>query len=676
MRALRCLAPRGKSCAAALFAAGILLTACRTAKQDTDGHLDRPMVASSFEIRESRQGSRSSTRPEGRLVDYESQITVLVDRDELARTIGVTGGTDPSLGTSEVSRLDREIAELQQQLAVVDELRPVLETILEAERAAARYFERDATTERLAQEDPDWREMSEKQLEVVNQLDRLAQIHVNYSSFEGEHDWDAEPEEGSAEGERVVQANMEHDELYRRMAPPPRETGGRRTYDAAAVAEVLDQTSELLRERVAGIERAVLEKAPKATLEMEAHLVRDRPLEVTISPYTIVEGVGRGKKSSRVGLPGEEDLARVQAGYEAHAELAEALNELGDLARDDERLEQVQEQLLDTLGRAGRKLLEDLEADLDALLARQEPELADLQEQAEDIRKEVRALARAVRDLRDTAPRLAPPTLAERALEMLDLLRGNQLRGKVEELVASLGGTLEQASGELRTVLETTRADLRQSLQDLGNELAELPGASSLAQISSSLEKLHALANMRSFGDLEPTKVTGKPFSLAVAQDGSVDLADTPAEQGDQLHLKYRVVANPEAPEKEQRDYRASDLLEVRKFGWYTTFASQILFYDRLDDGSSTFRAAPGICYNLHYRPEAAETFFDVVAPGIGLSVAAPSFEDGTELAVGLQLTLLNDLLQTGYAYNISVDDDNLMFYFGLDLVQTFQTIH
>jgi hypothetical protein len=197
---------------------------------------------------------------------------------------------------------------------------------------------------------------------------------------------------------------------------------------------------------------------------------------------------------------------------------------------------------------------------------------------------------------------------------------------------------------------------------------------------------------MQSFGDLKPGKITRRPLSLDKAQDGLVQLKQTPAQRGDQLEITYTVKTKSKSPEaapdaedpvepqdpeesEDEREYRASTLLDVRTFGFYTTLKSQILFYNRLNDGSSTFSAAPGISYNLHYLPESNQECWDAIAPGFGLSVSAPNFENGTELALGAQLTFINDMIQTGMAYNLSVDDDHWMYYVGFDLIGVFQAI-
>ena len=240
----------------------------------------------------------------------------------------------------------------------------------------------------------------------------------------------------------------------------------------------------------------------------------------------------------------------------------------------------------------------------------------------------------------------------------------------IAQLAEALNTIPAGTDGAIKTLLEDTKVQLQKEQGALIDVLKDVPGVGGLA---SAFTALQAAARIQGFGNLKPGRITSNPIDLRIAEVGVVDLNQTAAESGDRLEVTYRLTKNPNSSADQQRTYTGHSSLDVRKFGYYTTLKSQIVFYDRLHDGLSTYSAAPGISYNLHYRPECAQDFFDVLAPGVGVSVSAPNFDGGTELAVGGHVTLFNDMLQMGYAYNISVETNNEMFFFGLDLISVFQ---
>lgn len=654
--------------------AAALLVACSTT-QDTK-HADGPKSLSrSFAVLETRRGSEETKEPRSTLVDYESEILVQPDRDALVRALGARSESDTELRSEKVAELDARIDSLRRNLEVVRKLTPIVEEIADYERDAGAFYA-DIEEGVEIQALPGWKNLNEQRRSVIDALDTLTRIYVSESRFDGAIDWDYDPgdvpEEAILEDpmlQMLEKANPEHDRLYATMAPPL--DGEPARYDAVEVTRVLNRTTKLVRDRIAELEEAILAKAPKAELEMEASIVRDdKRLPITIAPYTIVQGVDRGKKAPRVGLPSREDIERVREEYEAYDELADALNDLAEIAGDSERLDELRDGLKKALRSAAEALADGLESDLDAILEETDEGLADVRDTARTLRSEIRSLVERARALRDQDDLEA---LLDGARALVDELRGDGVKAALAAFVEALEGVPETLSEGARALVD--RAQLRATTEwrSLVEALAGDRATAPLAELFSSLQALADLANARSFGDIEAGKITRRPFSIATARDGQIQLASTPAKSGDQIEISYRLVDDPKAKPEDRVEYVGATYLDVRKFGYYPTLKSQLLFYDRLHDGLSSFRAAPGLSYNLHYRPEDGQAFHDVVAPGLGISVSSPSFDDGAEIAVGLQLTLFNDMLQLGYAYNISVDEDQEMFYFGLDLIGAYQ---
>lgn len=634
------------------------LAACRSTHPAADG--PQPF-SRAFEAYETRRGSDSTGKPKTTLIDYDSEILVRPDRGRLAAVAGLGGASTPSA----------EIARAQERLADVGRIEAVLSSIAQYEEESQRFFTDDFAEGMVLQDDARWRSLTEKQLEIVVSLKNLVYIYLNQTRYDGKWNWSASDPAamGIAESE-VPEAFASVDPLYRKLSPTAD------TFDPAEVTKLVNETTRALRERIAELERAILQDSPKATLEMEAALLRNKErLPVSITPYTIVEGVGRGEKSQRVGIPSQEDVERVQKEYEAYSELADSINELVEIAGDKEKLKELRDGILNALRTLAENLGNGLEAELKELI--ETPELAAVRADAEAVLAELEAVLGAVRELRDGASSSDPITLSNDAITVLARIRDGGLQTKLATLVAGLGA-LPATLPETARALAASVASLAEAeATQLEAALANQPAAGSVANLYASLRKLSSLAELRSFGDLEGGKITRRPFALDQAPDGLVNLADTPAESGDVLELKYEVNVDLEggAAGAKPEEYHGAQFLDVRKFGFYSTYSAQVIFFDRLNDGSSSYRAAPGVAYNLHYRPEGAQKLYDFLGPGIGLSVSAPSFENGTELAVGLQATLFNDIVQAGYAYNISVGSDPWMFYFAFDLIASFQAI-
>lgn len=626
----------------------------------------RKTIAKSFDVREIRRGSDIEGRPRSTLIDYEAAMVFRPRRSDLASAIAVGLETNTSLSRSEVAAINSKIDQTSDALKAIDGMRSLVEQLTDYETQVVAFYARNLAPTTLVQDDKTWQKLKELQGNIVARLVDLSTTYVSFRLHEGQLRREALPEDAEDEIDRIYT-------LMSPSLPPGAPSGTSQGFAPEEVAKYLNQTTALLTERLQSLADLVLKKSPQATLDMEAHLLRgEEKLPVTISPYTIVEGLGRGSKSPRIGIPSKQDLQKVQASYERYQQLSASINELRDLANDKEQLRALKIDLKATLGAAVRKLQQGLQKQVDLIIDAESGTIGSIQTTAKIVREDLRELRAAWEAFADDVPTDAA-LLAKAVSDLLSQLQQGSLRANLTELGQALSELPENLEVDVADTLKEARFQIETEKRALLDAFEGLPASGSMATAFSSLSALRAIARAQTFGDLVPGAITSNPIDLRIAEDGVVDLNQTPADSGDQLEVIYTLTKNPSGREQDRRQYTATESLDVRKFGYYSTLKSQILFYDRLSDGSSTYSAAPAISYNLHYRPEASQGFFDIVAPGIGVSVSAPNFENGTEIAVGAQVTLFNDVVQVGYGHNISVDQDNGMFYFGLDLIGVFQ---
>jgi hypothetical protein len=355
----------------AVLLTGLVLGACRSSERDKSS--DQPQsFARAFEVYETRRGSDDTEQPDWTLVDYDSDILVRPDRVLIAEAITTDPAPAPGVTADAVSL---RVAAIEEQLAEIDGLDRTLRLIAEYERESADFFTNDFDEGRILSDDASWKKVLDKELQVIEHLATVAEVFVSQTEYDGRR-----PDRDALQfgPDDVVPEDVETDVLayqdavsavYDRMAPPTNagavdEFGldvpaERDTFDPAEVTRVVNETTALLRDRITELEVAVLKRAPKADVEMEAALLRgSERLPVSIAPYFLVEGVGRGDKPARIGIPSKADIARVQKGYEAYGELSDSINELAKIAGDKEKRKEFRDAALDALETFAKDLAE------------------------------------------------------------------------------------------------------------------------------------------------------------------------------------------------------------------------------------------------------------------------------------------------------------------------------
>jgi len=640
------------------FLALLASTGCSSPPTKPGDEQEKPQtvtsLARSFTIHESRRGSGTTQAVEDVKVDYDSEIVVKPDRAALAR-IGAVNSTPVAASSTDLQR----------------ELGLTLEEIEAYTRAASLAADSERAPGVAIADDPTWAESARRELALVRRMQRLTIAIVSEKYSFADSRWADGTSPGvEASSEKYEKAGEELGALQGRLG---RVVNGELFVDSAALSIEINEAMELQRRKLDALEKAAEEKAVEYDLSVTAELLRGQePYPVSVAPYSLVEGQTRGGKSRRVSLPAGPDLERLEAEYPVVEEFARSINRTLELVRDQAKFAAALKELGASLDAYAKKAKERLDAKIAEAVDAPQPEVGEVRKAAKDAQAAIEKLSEEVRTLVAGASQMRSPAVLRAASNIENLVR-DELGKALEELKAKIKAVDLTPLPPFVPALEALVVD---ELEEIAEAVKGTAFGASLGGLIGSVRNMQVLANSQGFGALKPGNVTRKPFAIDKAPDGVIQLANSPAEADDVLRITYELAPKAAADGKDVTVWRESTLLDIRKFGFYTTYGSQVLFADRIGDGSSRYQAAAGLAVNLHYRPETARTFFDVVAPGIGICVAAPSFENGVELAVGLQATVFNDTIQAGYLYDISVEDDPWAFYFGLDLIQAFRKLN
>ncbi|MFA5790579.1 MAG: hypothetical protein WC976_05935 [Caldisericia bacterium] len=123
---------------------------------------------------------------------------------------------------------------------------------------------------------------------------------------------------------------------------------------------------------------------------------------------------------------------------------------------------------------------------------------------------------------------------------------------------------------------------------------------------------------------------------------------------------------------------------ELTKYGWYTSPGGGVVFISRVKDapGVTPIRgqSSPAATWMLHYRSWPKNTNDDgfsegimgVLKPGFGFHTSTLHFDSakGIEVGTGFTFTLLNDLIQCGYGWNINATENKDYWYIGFGILK------
>lgn len=652
-----------------------LIAACgSTQRTQRDG-----VMADAFTYAEKSPQSSGYAPLDRRLIDYESTVLVEPDAEKLRKVLGARG---PAVQSESVESKQAGIEFLTQTLT------PSLEGLVDLQRRSQKALEAPVRANEALSDDADWRAIAQEQLATVKMLETLVHLEVSSELFEGRWDPKVDLADAPLSEVEMESAVDRINSIYARLSPQANE------FAVPAITELTNELHARLLERLGELERALDENTPQ--VGMEATLVRgDQRLPISIEPYSRVEGVGRGAKSKRVGIPNKQDMERVRKAYDEYAKLAKSIEELRKIANDKRALAAARAKLVEQIRARLKSACASIRSELDKLAS--EPAFASVQAAVAKLIADTTRIADAVERLGNGAQANDGKAVATAASDLIELIGTLDVVGDLDRLVKALEQLENALPAAAKQLSKSAREILGNEWKKLLDDLANDPATAPIGGLIAAMKQLKVYAELPGFGGLEPSKPILRRFELADAPVGVVQLDATPAESGDVLELRQTLHIGPPpangsnaegltdavanagaagAAPADVREFSSTRNLEVRKYGLYTTFNAQLVFYDRLHDGSTSFAAAPGVYYNFHYRPERWTNFFDTVAPGLGFHVSTPSFEDGTEIAVGVQATFLNDVLQIGYARNLSVDDEPEMFFLGFDLIEAYRAMN
>lgn len=323
---------------------------------------------------------------------------------------------------------------------------------------------------------------------------------------------------------------------------------------------------------------------------------------------------------------------------------------------------------------------------------------------------EVRAAKLVIEDTRAAiAGLLAVPTLLEghsvtQPAQVVELFTSAQdAIGNAENAIRDIGTNLDTVITGLAAIAEgldeasrnqESRAEARESL------LAQGPNTlGALNELQSFLEQgyprvwasikagvtavINGRTELRLASELDLPPLDPNVLSRGLDQivDADVLVGDTPADRGDQVVVFVELVRAAEGGEEEAVLWSRRKLQVVRR-GLSDTVDAHLIFANRSsepggDVSETNFEASPSASWTLHDRmledrPDAESwaSAWNTIDPGLGINVAALSFEDSVEVGAGAHVSFFGDLVQAGYGWNLNVDDDRGYWSLGIGLVE------
>lgn len=357
-----------------------------------------------------------------------------------------------------------------------------------------------------------------------------------------------------------------------------------------------------------------------------------------------------------------------------------------------------------------RAALQTATADQRSLLEKTVSEAEALQSRARDLRTTLAGLVVSVKTLKSslteaseqdpTAQLVALLTIAQAGADLASGELFRSFRAELElwsKAVQSLQGQVE----EIRTSAE----DLPEKLQDEVTEVLEQAAEDQLGALKTHLAELRTAASQVG-GQLKDfvASLKGAP-ALAVALDvpppdtsfrvAFQEIKDTwldirtlnPRAEDDIVVLRawlYSMKPSEDDPEKLVEDEELdSDLQQLRllRFGWYSNPGVGVVYMSSVNDlaqgedgeAKQTRAFAPQISWLLRHRawrtptPDPAPFHFQPRwwhSVSLGLHTLSLDLDNDNqqELGLGVSLSLLNNFLQIGGGWDVSLDDEPYVF--------------
>ncbi len=687
----------------------LTIAACRTVSPPSPPDQSDTGLAQTLSVEErthdGEQNAIDSQRHLGPL-DYRSRVRIDPDREKLRQLAAGSTQSDAIAAES-----DQEAQELVETRRLIDSLQDYvrLSRRVDADVQAMRSQGLEASRREIEA----LKDAVRQRAEVTERLIRvLSSALEDYARSEGLR-LDTDPETGDFLNSATEEFIFDFEDRLLPDGEP---------LSIAVATELIEFRVQTLEKRIARDREAIESGRDAHRLKLLAYLVNSagERSRLHIENYDTLETGGGNAPKSLLGIP-EKRWEEVQRRFALSADWARFLNDLRDDDSDlRKRLRDFSRELRTKLGDFVRSLGDRLEefavADLDELATVLEDNgagadlvtrLRDLATRFRSVKGNFDTLRTEVETLLDDLgnDRLTDPSqvfaLAKRVGTIPTRLGTvvEEIRGVAREL-ATVEALIDTAIEGLTPAVKSVAQTLRANLQDLAiDALREaVPMFDDYPAVSNFVTSLGQELAAGGFTLGLSENVEKEDIGAELADDvierpidevlpGAFNL-DRLASPGERVEIVAQLVSGEEGkpPLAEHRQ-----TLEVIGRGLYPTLDSHVIFANRQGRGrrrfvngtpvprdDESFQAAPGVSWTLHYRKE-EETresdgwapFWNGLDPGLGLNVAALNFDDdAVEIGVGAHLTILGDLLQVGYGWNLSVGEDQDYFFVGIGLVE------
>ncbi|HTF89488.1 MAG TPA: hypothetical protein VK843_13835 [Planctomycetota bacterium] len=238
------------------------------------------------------------------------------------------------------------------------------------------------------------------------------------------------------------------------------------------------------------------------------------------------------------------------------------------------------------------------------------------------------------------------------------------------EALADFAARKITTAGANPSIVQGTAADLRSLLADLRAQCGDLGLVSTTV-----LSRLTTKSVRNATAGLDaPTRTV----SLDDVVPGTIRLNRTLADRGYDLDVTAELVR------KKGEDYEvlqeSTRSFRIDRFGLVSELSADAAFIRQ--EGESHFRTAPGAAWTLHYRlpdqdvDDAWTNTWQAIDAGIGVSVAGISTDsESFQPGVGLHLSFFHDVLKAGYGYNLGADSNRGYFFIGVGLFEAIEGV-
>lgn len=660
-------------------------------------------LAPAITVAELTSNNRSIPIPSGihqAPIHLSSKLSIHFDKDEVMRVASRFGKSDvlPPITPAEREEQDRArriIAGLKDYLSAMDQVEKDVAAYLAGPRNVVREQELEERIRRAAEG-----------LEAGVALAQKVAIETALQEAVRKG-WKTDVD---ARGRPTDQnARARYTELSGKLLPDGK------PLDALVLASLVDALFVPVVDR-AKESAAIAEQGSALGFRVRAYLVKpsgEKALPVHCRDYdSLEEGTGPVRKMGPWGIS-EKDLEQFQERLRLAGEVANVANQL----RDKNSL--LRKNLVDfreTLRSEVRRLESLLTAQIPAswssanlrdaaVFLRANRELLGLDDdtlkKVDDAAASADVLLASVHEIRGlittlkTLPDSSADALVAKKDELLTTIQG--LTTKVTALpaqgrtvfegmralleAAKKAVAIESLKDRANQILAKVKQLTAEELAVLRNELESLPALSSAFRLF--VVELPPLAARQEFAD---TSKLAPPTSVIVRGIG--DIVDTeinvgalPADHGDRLRVYVELLRGQDNGDKPLVSFDQEFALE--KMGFSPKLAASVIFVDRVNEpgggvAPTNYKASPAGSWTVHWRMRAEPggdgwaDFWNVLDPGVGISVAALAFEtNGVEVGGGGHASLFGDLIQVGYGWNANVSDDRQYWYVGVGLLET-----